>query len=600
MLRFLALTPPPSPNRSSDTTWTALLRRAFAPAESARLRHLSQPLSSLSSDPGATLEDAALVPRYPPCDPGFPTASIDAVLQSQSALLARLRSVVTADGDAFESHYLPVVRALVAWAHLLPASACEHFAAPGGLFRYALEMGVHCRQAAQACMFQPELGAQARHASAPRWRYASFLAGLLSPLPPALAALVVTGPDGSEWHPRELSLCDWLGETGATRYHAGWHVDHGLAAPPSLLRDLLVAMVPAHAMAWLREAGEAPVSELLRITSHPSDPAVGALGRLVDSIRARVLQLDELRRRHQGRLRCGHQLELHVVDAIRHRIESDRWAPSASQGPLWILGDALYLEWPAAAEAIRHDIARSGVRGMPLASATLADVLGRAGLLTASPSGGWLWRLPSGSATANEGLVHRTAVRLAEPRVFLGHDPAAPGIPGRTEAGSRTQGSAPASGRDAEQHRPEARVATSAAVVVTATAPDPAWAGDDTARQTRTGTASGGQAPWPPTGDRHAEVNRFITHCQQALCGEPDRMVCRLPDGRLGVAAAFVVKRGIDLQVLLAELERLEWLGRVSGGRGGAPLGMLAMPDGPVLGFVLHASLMPRLGPATA
>ncbi|CAN7282571.1 MobH family relaxase [Rhizobacter sp. LjRoot28] len=523
--------------------------------------------------------------------------SVDAVLQSQAALLARLRLVVNSNGDAFDAHYLPVVRHLAAWVHLLPASACDHFAAPGGLFRYALDMGVHCLQAAQGCMFEPEVGAQARQAGAPRWRYASFLAGLLSPLPSALDALVVTGHDGVEWPSCEGSLSDWLCATAATGYHAGWHANQGLLRPPipsTLSTRLLTAMVPADAMAWLREAGEGPLTELILVASSASDTATGTLAHLVESIRTRVLELDEVRRRHQGRPRCGHQLELHVVDAIRHRIESRRWQPMSDRGPLWVRGDAVYLEWPTAAEAIRHDIARSGVRGIPLAAATLADILGRAGLLTAAPSGGWLWRLPPDEPAEGECGAHRVALRLAVPHVFLGHDWALNGLSAGVESASHPAGLAEQQYHGTHPRLAHTSVRPPAMLQGGATlAPKPAHDALPPAIARR---ALNDPVRLPAAAARSVEVSRFVAHCQQALSERNERMVCRLPDGRLGVAATFPVKGGIDLHVLLAQLERLEWLGRVGGGRGGAPMGMLAMADGPALGFVLQADVLPRLG----
>lgn len=598
MLTFLARGRPLRQDDVGRAQWTALLRRAFAPAGSSSHRHRPEAPPAGPADKGRALEQVVAVPRYPACDPGLPSVSVDAVLQSQAALLARLQSVVRANGDAFEAHYRPVVRHLVAWVHLLPASACDHFSAPGGLFRFALEMGVYCRQAAQGAMFEPEAGAQARQASTARWRYVSFLAGLLSPLPCAFGSLVVTGPDGAEWAPCDGSLSDWLCATGATRYHAGWHAGPGIPAPPVPSTRLRTALVPEDAMAWLREPGEGPLAELIRVSSQTADGATGTLGQLVDSVRTRVLALDESRRRHQGRPRCGHQLEMHVVDAIRHRIESGLWQPRADQGPLWVRGEAVYLEWPAAAEAIRQDIARSGVQGIPLAAATLAEVLGRAGLLAAAPSGGWSWRLPADDQAHGECDARRLALRLAVPDVFLGHEGGVAGMSTGVKNASQPGGLADVQLHDvqpplaATSARPPAMSQPGASL-----APMPAH---DAPPSAQDGNTTRGALPVPPTAARSTEVSRFIAHCQQALSGRDGRRVCRLPDGRLGVAAALAVRGGIDLPALLGELERLGWLGRVRGGRGGAPMGMLAMADGPALGFVLEADGLSGLGLAAA
>ena len=171
---------------------TALLRRF-----SSRSQPVETPAKASAGLAGAAAVPAA-PPKgldqdlvYPPVDPGLPAASTEAVVQSQADLLRRLRKIVSVDDAVFDERYLAPIRALAAEIHLLPASAHDEFAGPGGLFRLCLEVAVFSTQAADGRIFTPDENVERRHALEPRWKYACFLAGLTCELYRPLAFAVV-------------------------------------------------------------------------------------------------------------------------------------------------------------------------------------------------------------------------------------------------------------------------------------------------------------------------------------------------------------------------------------------------------------------------
>lgn len=412
-----------------------LFKRSAAPTTQVK----ASPSAALpSADPPTavrpSLLDAGL--RYPPADPGLPAVPVADIVGSQSLLIDRLRVMVGADHATFASRYLAPITAVAEHVHLLPASACAHFSGPGGLFRLCLEMAVFSRQAADARLFTPDASAEDRHAMEPRWRYAAFLAGLLAELRGTLAQVVITLPAGQAWPAHLGSLSSWLVDQSCERYHVCWR--RAIAEPSGLPAVAsLVHQVARQAFAWL-DGGPAGVSEPLlaailgdgasRGHANPLVPLVGAT-------RSRVLEADAATRAGRyGTVQCGHHLELHLLDAMRHAVGTGLWSVADPNGLLWLHEGGLYLEWPRGASAMRDLAQANGIRGIPLSAITLADVLGDAGVLMPAPGtqGGWLWQVdthavpaensePAGEGAARAALPARAALRLTDPRAVLGH-----------------------------------------------------------------------------------------------------------------------------------------------------------------------------------
>jgi len=276
-------------------------------------------------------------------------------------------------------------------------------------------------------------------------------------------------------------------------------------------------------------------------------PEGDELARLVLATRARVLAVEAVTRRSRyGHLRIGHHLELHLVDALRHRAATGQWV--CGQGPLWFGLDGLFIEWPAAADTVRHDVIRNGVRGVPLSAFTLAELLGQAGFLAPSAPGQWLWRIHTGAGE------ERTAVKVTEPRALLGHADAAR-LERHLTRPIGVDDEAPAA-------VPERR----------SVAPRPAFADLATDEATMADT-------W-----------------RRCLEGGRTDLIAWLPGRRLALSQDLLSLSGHDVAAAAAVLERRRWLGRGDWPSPSARAGLLVFDGAVKPGLVLNDAGVVQLG----
>lgn len=229
----------------------ARLARWLAPAsEAAR----AAPVSPAAPPAGCS--------SYPPLDPGLPCVDACAVIAPHTDWLIRLRYAYGADVASFERDIGSVVERYAHYVHLLPASRGGPFDRPGGLFRMGLEIGFYALQAADGALFSGRQTISERARLEPRWRYATFLAGLCSEAYRALGHLTVSNDHGELWPACRQSLALWLRETGSEHYRPRWR-RHGSATralglvalphivTPAILQDLADGdtLVLAHFMA---------------------------------------------------------------------------------------------------------------------------------------------------------------------------------------------------------------------------------------------------------------------------------------------------------------------------------------------------------------
>lgn len=147
------------------------------------------------STPPATAPDEA-IPRYPPFLEGIPVTPVARVLDTQTALIERLRQATCLATAAFERLVLPVLSRYAGFVHLLPASETHHHRLTGGLFRHGLEVALLATQRAQGRLFGYGLPPEQRHRLEPGWQLAALLAGLCHDLGKPVTDLRVTSRQG--------------------------------------------------------------------------------------------------------------------------------------------------------------------------------------------------------------------------------------------------------------------------------------------------------------------------------------------------------------------------------------------------------------------
>lgn len=367
-------------------------------------------------------------PKYPPTDPGIPCCDTESIVASQQDLVARLRRAVSCSDEVFEARYLRPLHNLARYIHLLPASSHEHFAGPGGLFRLCCEIGFFCAQAADERIYTPSADVETRHALEPRYKYATYLAGLVCEIYRPLALATITDDAGAQWPKFLMPLDDWIAQERVSRYFVSWPETPRPVVPGAEGSAVIGGIWPKDQMTWLDQGSPTILRDAYSVALGQARAGDSILADVVDSIRARVLRHDELTRRNRyGRLRSGHHIELHLIDAMRERIARQQWkVHNGADGPLWYGSDGLYVAWPEACADMLADIDAAGLQGLPRNPLTIAEALGHAGLLVQADSGQWQWTLIVSPPDEPGEPLRRTALRIRDAGALLGYITAKP------------------------------------------------------------------------------------------------------------------------------------------------------------------------------
>lgn len=351
--------------------------------------------------------------EYPPVDTGLPAISVADVIAPQAEWLKRLRHAYGADQAAFERDIGAVVERYAQFVHLLPTTPDSYFRGAGGLFRIGLETGFVALQATDGAIFGGRQTITQRATLEPRWRYATFIAGLLSELHRALGHFIVTDAQGREWPAYLKPLALWLQEQHASRYYVRW-----LPKPQESRALGVVAMyhiVTPPILQYL-SAGNSVVIPHLMASLSGAVPYRGAntLDHLVRRSAALVIDRD-LRSNVDlyGKPQLGSHLERYLVDAMRRLVAEGRWVANADKSRLWYGQDGMFLLWPQAAADVLELLREDQLAGIPQAPATLAEILGAAGVIELRTEGSFLWDVfPNGA-------VSSSSLKVASPVLLL-------------------------------------------------------------------------------------------------------------------------------------------------------------------------------------
>lgn len=354
-------------------------------------------------------------------DPGFPASPPGELIAQNAELAARLKSCYGADRDTFDREILRLVNRYAAYVHLLPATSDNYFCAPGGLFRLGLEVAFFSLQGTDGHIFSGRSTLSARRHLEPRWRLATFIAGLCCECHRAISHLLIADASGEQWSGYMGPLFDWLAATGATRYYVRWRPQ------ASEIRSLgvfaLPHIVPADVMRHLAADNTVIVPQLM---ASISGVALYRDHNVLDELVRRSLALVIDRNLaatadRYGKPQFGSHLERYLIDAMRRLASRDSgWIPNREKSRVWYASDGLFLIWPAAADDIRRVLEDDQLRGIPRSSETMLEVLLAAGVVAARDADRSCWTIrPPGAKSTHD------AVRLASPAIlFTSVDPA--------------------------------------------------------------------------------------------------------------------------------------------------------------------------------
>ena len=366
------------------------------------------------------VDNRAHVTVYPPVDPGIPAQPVEEVLGTHQDLIDRIKVCYGMDRATFEQELFSLIRRYAAFVHLLPATPDNYFNAPGGLLRMGLEVAFFSLQGTDGHIFSGRSTITTRRHLEPRWRHATFIAGLCCEIHRTLCHVIVTNEHGDEWQPYLLPLSSWLTRHQVSRFFLKWRPNvHesrtvGLFAlphviPSEVLQDLATgnSVIVPHMMASISGM------PLYREHNILDDLVRRSVALVID----RYLQASADR---YGTPQLGSHLERYLVDALRRLVSANSaWRPNAERSRVWFGSDGLFLVWPNAASEIRQLLESDQLPGIPKAPETMLEILVAAGVFEPKDASQATWQIvPPESKAAID------AVKLSSPAIlFAGLDP---------------------------------------------------------------------------------------------------------------------------------------------------------------------------------
>ena len=391
-----------------DAAWTMGLLDLFQSRQ--RLRGDPSP----RTEPGGLAAPLASA-GHPSVDPGIGASTVDELIASEAEFLQRFKYCYGCDAETFERDIVAPIRRYASYVNLLPATADNFFCSAGGLFRLGLEVAFFALQGTDAHIVSGRATITVRKELEPRWRQATFLAGLCSELHRTLSHATVTDEQGNEWPAYLVPLTVWLERRKARRFFVRWIAN--AADSRGLGLFALPHIVSPEAMQHLAEANHVVVPQMLAsMTGIPLLHEQSILIELVKRAAALVIDRDLAASAHRyGRPILGAHIERYLLDAMRHLVAAHpAWSPNTERSRVWLGAEGLFIVWPNAAAEIRKVLEDDELRGIPKAPETIIEILTAAGVLIAPPEGQACWSiLPPGSSAAIE------AIRLVSPDILL-------------------------------------------------------------------------------------------------------------------------------------------------------------------------------------
>jgi conjugal transfer pilus assembly protein TraI len=336
------------------------------------------------------------VPRYPPFDTGIPLVAVDKVVRSQQELIDRIFRTAGLSRAEFERRVEPVIANLANFVHLLPATATHHHRGAGGLFRFALEIGLNSLQAANGAVFPISGGVERRYSMQPRWSLATMIAGMCSQVFRAITSMAVVTRDNEQWLPLMQALYPWGQQRKADVYFIRWLNGTATVVGAQASSALVVGrIVPDDVLQYLAlDNGEVMPAMMAAITGADLNASENPISRLVAPITSRVIE-DDMRRSsmNYGHHLVGFHLEPHLIDAMRRLVRLGKWSINNPNAIVWLAKDGTYLVWDQAFTGILNLLSKDAFVGVPKDPDTLADLLISAGVLRAAPEGGAYWTI---------------------------------------------------------------------------------------------------------------------------------------------------------------------------------------------------------------
>jgi len=345
---------------------------------------------------------------------GLRLQAVDETLESHRELLGRIKLCYGCGTESFNNDLLAPIRQYVQYVNQLPATMDSYFTGPGGLARIGLETAFYALQATDAQIFAGRATISNRRLLEPRWRRATFIAGLCNELHRTLSHIRVADAKGREWQPYLMPLSCWAREKGVSSANVRWQAAQETRA---LGLFALPMIVPAETMCDLAKDNATIVPHMLAsIAGATMYHEHSVMYRLVRHAAALVIHRNL--RDNDGYRACRPALHMarYMVEAMRELVLSHHgWQPNIGRSRLWYGQDGLFLVWPNGIKDVVKLLEDEGLPGIPDSASGVLDILEAADLVRAQSADCRVWTIyPPGAAEPLE------AIRFATPFTLLG------------------------------------------------------------------------------------------------------------------------------------------------------------------------------------
>jgi len=347
-----------------------------------------------------------------PINVGLRVLTVDEILETNSELVGRIKLCYGCDAASFSADLLAPIRQYVAYVNQLPATMDSYFTAEGGLARIGLETAFYALQATDSQIFAGRATISNRRVLEPRWRRATFIAGLCNEMHRALSHVRVVDANGAEWQPYLTPLSRWAKENKLGRVHVRWQASQETRA---LGLFALPMIVPAETMCDLAKDNTIIVPHMLAsIAGATMYHEHSVMYRLVRHAAALVIHRN-LRSLNGGAPgRPALHVARYLVEAMRELVLSHHgWQPNIGKSRLWYGQDGLFLIWPNGINDVVKLLEDERLPGIPDSASGVLDILECADLVRGQSADCRVWTIyPPGGEPVE-------AIKLASPFIVL-------------------------------------------------------------------------------------------------------------------------------------------------------------------------------------
>lgn len=352
----------------------------------------------------------------------FPFRKTEVLLNDEKSLIARIRLNSGISNEMFERLYVPLLTRYAEYIQTLPASRNKHHFAPGGLWQYSLEVALLSLQTADSKIFSGSEPVELRHQIEPRWRFASFCAGLLLDVGIVISHMRVLSSNGITWEPLLSPLYSWGAQLGADYYYIQWLPEDDLLQERQyrMFSGVLAnRLLPPEILSYLCEGNTSILHEMvLALSGLSALHSQNTLLQIIDQSRNSSIELETKSR--AGFIPTGTiglPVETYLLDAIRSLAKS-HWKINMPGSLLWVTKNGLFICWEEAVPAILNYLERQGLHTMPKMASTLAEILLQH-KMAISPTSGKVHDMYWSVEVPGKGLV--AALMFSSPELIFGN-----------------------------------------------------------------------------------------------------------------------------------------------------------------------------------